>query len=79
MRNEDIMRAIGNLEGKIDSIIKDIPELRHICETNRSYLEDRASSLGSRLNTVEKKQYTIIAIATIVFTIMMGYIKKFFS
>lgn len=57
----NVERAIGRLEGKVDSLIEDIKILRKITIHDIAELEDRVAKL-------EKKQYTIITIATVLWT-----------
>ena len=68
----DIQRSLGRIEGKVESLISDLQELRgaslgHI------------AGLDLRLNTVEKKQYGVFLIAGVAFTSLVAVVKKFWN
>jgi|GEM_PF-6415167 len=69
--SRELIRAVGNLEGKMDSIIHDIRGLREATE-------GKVNDLGTRVAKIEKKQYTVIVIASLVFTTSLAFVKKLF-
>ena len=69
--SRELIRAVGRLEGKMDSIIADISGLRKVAE-------GKVSELGTRVAKIEKKQYTVIVLASLVFTTSLAFVKKLF-
>lgn len=62
--NEEIMRAIGRLEGKVDSLIVDI-----------RVIDDHEK----RIATLEKRQYGIFLIGGIIGTTALIVFRKFIN
>lgn len=70
-RNDDIMRAIGRLEGKVDSLIADAKsdDIAH-------------NGHEKRIAALEKKQYGIFLVGGIMGTLFLAairYVGKFFG
>jgi hypothetical protein len=83
--NDEIMRAIGKLEGKCDQIIDAMKA--HFDRMNRidadiqrleSRIRIKEEKMDHRIANLEKKQYLIITCATGVWAIIMMGIRKFF-
>lgn len=72
MGSDDIQRSLGRIEGNVESLIADLQGLRVT-------LIDKTEELDKRLATVEKKQYAMLAIASIGFTSFIAVFKKFWS
>ena len=66
--DNEIMRAIGRLEGKVDSLIVDIKE--HT---------DMGINHEKRIANLEKKQYAIFLVGGIVGTAVLAFSKKIIS
>lgn len=64
--NNELVRAIGRLEGKMDSLIIDIKE--HT---------DLATNHEKRIAHLEKKQYGIFLVGGIIGSAIMVFFKKF--
>ena len=71
MIQNNVERSLGRLEGKVDSLISDIKVIRRGAE-------HKLKELDTRVHKLEKKQYTIVIIASLTFTILISYLKKFF-
>ena len=69
--SRELIRAVGRLEGKMDSIIVDISSLREATE-------GKVDEIGTRVAKIEKKQYTVIVLASIIFTTSLAFVKKLF-
>lgn len=69
MKKEEA-RILGQIEGKIDSLIIDLKRLR---ESSEHEIKD----LEVKVHNLEKKQYTIVVIASAIFTTVIALIKKF--
>ncbi len=69
MTNNGIERAIGRLEGKMDSLIVDLKLLR---EGSKGAEKD----LGGRVVKLEKRQFTIVILATLFWSGMLAFAKK---
>lgn len=81
----EIMRVIGRLEGKCDQIIDtlraQVDRMNRIdadIEDLDRKIDGKIDSMTTRLTTVEKKQYTMLTIATIAWGILMVIAKKLF-
>ncbi len=70
MSNKDIERSLGRVEGKVDSLIEDIKSLREA-------QGGRLGNLDKRVAGLEKRQYTILTIASGLFIGSLAFIKKF--
>lgn len=67
----DLMRILGRLEGKIDGIDEKLGE-------HSQRISDAAvtsKELDKKVNTIEKKQYTMIAVATLAWGFVVDWIK----
>ncbi len=69
--NKNEARSIGRLEGKVDSLIVDIKGLRRASEGKIDKLEGRVAKL-------EKKQFTIVIMASLFFSTLLAFIRKLF-
>lgn len=69
MRKEE-SRILGRMEGKVDSLIIDLRAIRK--DSGR-----KIDNLGVRVANLEKKQFTIVIIASAIFTGMLAYVKRF--
>lgn len=61
---DDINRALGQIEGKLDAFIKQM-EIQ----------DDRASKLESRVRSVENKQYWLAGVGTSIGAFITYFIK----
>ena len=83
-KNDEIMRAIGKLEGKCDQIIDAMKA--HFDRMNRidadihrleGVMRDREDRVEKRVSALERKQYFLITCATGVWSILLVFLKKF--
>lgn len=74
----DIERSIGRLEGKVDSLICDIQLIRTATLSNLKELRGDLEVLEEKFESVDKRQFTIITICSIVFTGILAFINKIF-
>ncbi len=70
MEKEDFNRALGRIEGKLNELDK------HFDRMNR--IDEDLEELNKRIASVEKKQYGILAVATVVWTAIIVLIKSVF-
>lgn len=70
MSNNEIQRSLGRIEGKVESLIVDLKALREGSG-------GRLDGLGVRVGKLEKRQYTVIVVASLIFTGIMTFFKKF--
>jgi hypothetical protein len=82
--NDEIMRAIGKLEGKCDQIIDAMKA--HFDRMNRidadiqrleAQVRIKEEKVDSRIANLERKQYFLLTCATGVWAIVMIFIRKF--
>ena len=69
MTREEV-RVLGQIEGKIDSLIVDVKTVRKVSDS-------KIGDLSSRVSSLEKKQYSILVISSLLFTIGLSLIRKF--
>lgn len=67
--NNNELKELGILIGQVESLIEDLKHLRKVTEGEIRDLEARVANL-------EKKQYTIVILATIAWTGLLVFIKK---
>lgn len=72
IKNKDIYMQIGNLEGKVDSLINDVKAIRKTSDKKIGHLSEK-------INNLEKKQYTLITIASGLFAILIAGVKRLFD
>jgi hypothetical protein len=72
MSINNIERSLGRIEGKVESLIVDMKDLKKASH-------GKIDTLGSRVATIEKKQYSVLAFAGVAFTASMIYLRKFIS
>ena len=88
MRQNDI--DFGELKGVCKSLIRDIRNFRsdlkdtrktvkEDLKATREVLENQIKDLDTRVRKIEKNQYAIIIIASLIFTAIMAFFKKFFN
>lgn len=70
MANNEIQRSLGRIEGSVNSLIVDLKALRK----DSSY---QFKDLDKRVVKVEKKQYTFIVVASLIFTGIISFFRKF--
>lgn len=70
MSKNNMERSIGRLEGKVDSLIVDVKRLGEVSEGKIDKLEGRVVKL-------EKRQYTIVIIASIAWTGLLTLFRKY--
>lgn len=63
----ELMRALGKLEGKIDAFIQTQKE--HFDRMNR--IDENMEGLEERVRTVEKKQYGVFLVATVLWGLIV--------
>jgi len=78
MKNEKISRSLGVVEGKCNLILSTLQDHRKDIDTLYRSIEKKTSALEARVATLEKKQYSILALGGILFTAGLAFIKKFF-
>ncbi len=69
MNDENLNRSIGRLEGKVDSLIVDIKSIRDT-------LDGRIKDLDTRVAKLEKKQFAIVVVATIIWGATLIFLRK---
>lgn len=67
----DFKRDFGRMEGKIDSLIIDLKLLREATD-------GRIGKLEEKVNSLEKRQFAILAVASVASTALGLFIRKFF-
>ena len=72
MKQGKIERSLGRIEGQIDSLISDVKSIRQTAGA-------KTETLYKRVATLEKKQFSIIAMASVSFAVVLAYIKKMFN
>jgi hypothetical protein len=72
--NDDILRAIGRLEGKVDHLVQDL--ITHTGRMNR--IDSHIEKQDERIRTLEKKQYAVIAVATFLGSMISLVLRKYF-
>jgi archaellum component FlaC len=72
--NDDILRALGRVEGKIDSITIALKD--HTDRMNR--IDEDIENVEKRVGNLERKQYAILTIASIIGAIISLAVRKFF-
>ena len=68
-QSDNISRALGVIEGKVDSLIDDVKSIRSTSDTKHE-------ALRTRVNTLEKKQYTILVMGGFIGSAILAFIKK---
>lgn len=74
-KNESLL--IGELIGKVDSLIYDIKRLRETTEGEDKKIGTEVHDLEVRVSSLEKKQFAIVLIATVVWTGALAFLRKF--
>ena len=79
MRNEDISRGLGKVEGKCNLILSTLDDHRKDIDVLYRNIDEKTRKIEDKVATLEKKQYSIFAIGGLVFTTGMAFIKKWWN
>lgn len=75
-KSNDII--IGELIGSVKSLIEDVKNLRGDIRSLYNSSEKEIEDLENRVQKLEKRQYTIVIIATALWTGILAWIKNWF-
>lgn len=78
MRNEEVSRSLGIVEGKCNLILSTLADHRKDIDVLYKKTSEEVRRVDQKVNILEKKQYTILALGGLLFTAGMTYINKFF-
>lgn len=73
-----IQRALGIIEGKLDILTLQLNEIRKAHHDRMNRIDREINDVDARLRSVEKKQYSIVVIATFLASIASVFFRKLF-
>jgi hypothetical protein len=76
--SKKIERSLGQIEGKVDSLIVDHQNARKESRRRSKDLHKRIDTVEEDVKKLEKIQYAIITIAGLAFSVGMAIIRKLF-
>jgi len=63
--NDDIMRALGNIEGKVDGLEQHWKDVKHDAEVKDKQVELDHQKVLARINRIENKQSWFTGLVTV--------------
>jgi hypothetical protein len=77
MRNEEVGRALGTVEGKCNLILTRLDSHKEDIDRLYGKIENKTKSLETKVATLEKKQYSIFALGGLLFSTGLVFLRKF--
>lgn len=76
--NNNTERSLGRIEGKLDALAAQVASTSKTHHDRMNRIDTEIAQVDSRLRSVEKKQYTIVVIATFVASTASFFLRKLF-
>ena len=75
--NNNIERSLGVIEGQLKTITSQLTSVSKAHHDRMNRIDVEIAQVEERLRSVEKKQYTIVVVATFLASIASLFIRKF--